>query len=264
MPVHLDSIVKESDEFQYKVLDGILQNDLVEPDSFCMSKDKKITSATKYILNKNKEKIGKTVVTFRMNDDGPELLDVDLTLLSQEPVKLFFDKRLDASSDANEYYDVHDVKDERHFQIETVNRCSLHKESIVDSEEEVYLSVFPFQLDVFDSVDDFNKKAGFDKPIKSGDFEIEIPGFSEDYVGVGGLFLNNLDVICSAMIGKVVSFEDMTIIIGGIEFEVVIIKLNTGIGIIPLVVSKDVFDLTKLDKDKTIVMIGDIKADFVK
>ena len=262
MPVHLDSIVNESDEIQYKLLDGILKNDLEVPDSVCVSKDEKKVAATKFFVNDKKEKIGKTVVTFMNNNKSPELLDIDLTLLSEKPIKLFFEKRLDASSEANEYYDV--ISDEKHFQIETVNRCSVEDESIEGCEREVYLSAFPFQLDVYDSVDGFNKKVGLDKPIKSGDFELEIQGFAEDFVGVGGVFLDNLDVICSVMIGIVESFKDMKIIIGGNEFEIVLIQLKTGIGIIPVIASRKVFDLTRLDKGKTIVMLADIMADFVK
>ncbi len=264
MPVHLDSIINESDEIQYKLLDGILSNDLENPDSVCFSEDKRKFAVTKYFLNNKKEKIGKTVVTFMTNSEqtAHELLDIDLTLLSNKPIKLLFEKRLEASSEANEYYDV--IGDEKHFQIETVNRCNLHKEMIEGTEEEVYVSAFPFQLDVFDSVDGFNKKVGLDKPIKTGGFELEIQGFAEDFVGVGGVFLDNLDVICSVMIGIVESFEDMTVNIGGNEFEVVLIQLKTGIGIIPVIASRKVFDLTGLDKGKTIVMIADIKADFVK
>ena len=263
MPVHLDSIVNESDEIQYRLLDGILSNDLEKPDSVCFSEDKRKVAATKYFLDDKKNKIGKTVVTFMTNSDqtSHELLDIDLTLLSDKPIKLLFEKKLEASSEANEYYDV--ISDEKHFQIETVNRCYLHKDNIEGTEEEVYLSAFPFQLDVFDSVDGFNKKVGLDKPIKTGGFELEIQGFAEDFVGVGGVFLNNLDVICSVMIGVVESFEDMKITIGGNDFEVVLIQLKTGIGTIPVVASRKVFDLTSLDKGKTIVMIADIKADFV-
>lgn len=264
MPVHLDSIVNESDDIQYKLLDGILSNDLEKPDSVYFSEDKRKVAATKYFLDDKKNKIGKTVVTFMTNSDqtSPELLDIDLTLLSEKTIKLLFEKKLEASSEANEYYDV--ICDEKHFQIETVNRCSLHKDSIEGTEEEVYLSAFPFQLDVFDSVDGFNKKVGLDKPIKTGGFELEIQGFAEDFVGVGGVFLNNLDVICSVMIGIVESFEDKNINIGGNDFEVVLIQLKTGIGIIPVIASRKVFDLSSLDKGKTIVMIADIKADFVK
>ena len=49
------------------------------------------------------------------------------------------------------------------------------------------------------------------------------------------------------MIGIVESFEDMTVNIGGNEFEVVLIQLKTGIGIIPVIASRKVFDLTGLD-----------------
>lgn len=59
--------------------------------------------------------------------------------------------------EANEYYDVITTDDGLHFQIETANRYSI-KGEVEGTTREVYLSAFPFMLDIYDNIEVFNEK----------------------------------------------------------------------------------------------------------
>lgn len=269
MPVHFNAILNEKNKNIEKItndlLNGILQKDLQNPDDVYVTKNKKKFTITKYIINVNtNEKIGKTVITAQTNQENTtyEIIDVDLTLLS-EPIELFFEKKLTTSSDSNEYYNVHTIDDERHFQIETVNRCVIEKD-IINSKQKVYLSAFPFQLEIYNNIDEFNKTHGFQKPIRVANMDFKVQGYAEDMVAYGGLFTSNVEEICSFIIGKVVSFVDVKALIGGIIVDFVIIKIKTALGILPIAASREVFDLTNLKINKIIVMLADVKADFIK
>lgn len=271
MPVHFNSIINEYDNdsinLKSLLLAGIIENDLDNADNVYGSKNKKKFTATKYIIdNDNNEKIGKSVITIMVNHKKKinEILDIDLTLLNESYVQLFFDEKLIESTEANEYYDVHTIDNEVHFQIETVNRCTVEEENIVDTIQKVYLSAFPFKLSIFNTIDDFNKEYGFAKPIKIRDTELEVHGYSEEMVGVGGFFTENMDEICSFIIGKIISFDDINAIIGGIKLSFTIIRIRTAFGIIPVAASRDVFDLSNMSKGKVLAMLADIKADFIK
>lgn len=267
MPVHFNSILNEqskgSEELQNSILNGILQNDLQNPDDVCVNKDMNKFTITKYIIDINKnEKIGKTVITMMTNEEqkAHEVIDIDLTLLSDKTIKLNFENKLDKSSDSNEYYDVIIANNDVHCQIETVNRLAKEEKNIIGTTQDVYISIFPFQLNVFNTIGEFNKEYGFSRPIKVG----KTYGYSEEFAVPGGIFRGNTDEICSFIIGKVVSYKDITGIIGGIKVPFTIINLKTVFGIVPIATSRDTFDLSNLSKNKIIVMFADVKADFLK
>lgn len=271
MPVHFNSILNEqnkgSEELQNSILNGILQNDLQNPDDVFVNKDKNKFTITKYIMDINKnEKVGKSVITMMTNEEQKvhEVIDIDLTLLSDKPVKLNFENKLDKSSDSNEYYDVIIDNNDVHCQIETVNRLVKEEKSIIGTAQDVYISIFPFQLNVFNTIEDFNKEYVFSKPIKVGKTNFEVHGYSEEFAGPGGMLRGNTDEICSFIIGKVVSYKDITGIIGGIKVPFTIIKLKTAFGIVPVAASRDTFDLSNLSENKIIVMFADVKVDFLK
>ena len=75
------------------------------------------------------------------------IIDIDIILDNDNTSRIHFLKKLAASSEANEYYDAEVVGQGGHLQIETVNRNAC-KEEIVDTEQEVYISAFPFSVEV--------------------------------------------------------------------------------------------------------------------
>ena len=65
---------------------------------------------------------------------------------------------MDEYSESNEYYHV-ESENENYFEVETVNRSAIENE-IEGEKHEVYVSAFPFELNVYDTIDEFNKFAG--------------------------------------------------------------------------------------------------------
>lgn len=263
MPVHLNSIIKNKEK-ENDIFLGIIKNDFNNPTDVFISEDKTIIIATKDIFNKdNMEIIGKEVITTKLSkdEDSYEILDVDLELLNENKITLEFDSKLEESSDSNEYYNVHTIDNDIHFQIETVNRYQIEDKDIVNKRKDVYISAFPLALSIFSNMEEANKALGFLKPIKVKDLDLEVKGYREDFVGNGDIFFGH---VSSLIIGRVVSFSSVNAIIGEELVPFTLIKVKTSIGIIPVVASKDVFDLSNLEEDKLIVMIANVKADFVK
>ena len=276
MPLHLESILSSKDENDKKreseVLTAILQKDIYVNDLVFATKDGAKVILTKNLINElNNKIIGKIVFTLSSNKEEKtlEVLDVDITLSNDNPVELCFDELLDGSSDANEYYEVYTPYD-IHFQIETVNRYTVEDESLLDKTKSVFLSAFPFKLDIYNNIDEYNEKTGLKdinveeclKDIDIKDLSSYTIGFSEEFAAPGYAIKDCKD-ICSFVIGKVISFEDVNVKFGDILCPFVIIKISTAFGIIPIAASRKCFDLTNLSVDKIIVMLADIKADFI-
>ena len=266
-----DSIIKKKNKKKEKlkelILEGILQVDLKASDEVFVSKNKKKFTITKYIkdIEKN-QKIGKTVITLMTNKENRshEIMDIDITLLNDNPTELYFEEKLNGSSDTNEYYNVCTIKNDIHFQVETVKRYSIEEPELTNTKQNVYVSIFPFRLTVYENIDELNKNLGFKKPIKTGIANLEVHGFSEEFAGIGEPFVGNKEEICSFIIGKVVSFQEVNAIIGGIEIPFTIINLKTGFGTHPVAASKETFNLSNLSKDKLLAMLADVKVDFIK
>ncbi|MCL2739982.1 MAG: hypothetical protein FWE47_02140 [Oscillospiraceae bacterium] len=264
MPVHFNSFVgKDKDES--KLLSSIVTKNIEKSDEVFGSREKQVFHATNYFIDeKTKEKIGKIVITILGREKTNEIVDLDITLLSENAVELNFLEKLDKSSEANEYYEVSTIDDERHFQIETVNRYSLEQSDIENTKQTVYLSLFPFQLNLYDNIKEFDKEFGFAEPIKVGETDMHVHGFAEDMVAVGGLLSGNLDEPSSFVIGKVKDFADVIAVMGEVPVSFTIIRVDTAMGEIPVAASREQFDLKELAAGKTICILADVKADFKK
>ena len=179
MPVHLNSIIKNKEK-ENDIFLGIIKNDFNNPTDVFISEDKTIIIATKDIFNKdNMEIIGKEVITTKLSkdEDSYEILDVDLELLNENKITLEFDSKLEESSDSNEYYNVHTIDNDIHFQIETVNRYQIEDKDIVNKRKDVYISAFPLALSIINNMEEGNKALGFLKPIKVKDLDLEVKGY---------------------------------------------------------------------------------------
>lgn len=260
MPLRMNSIINNESKKE-SVFAGIVTKDIQNPDSLIATSDKKKLHITKNIIDKRTgEIIGKSVITVMATDNALEIKDVDIVIKNENPTKLNFLKKLDESSESNEYYHV-ECENENHFEVETVNRSAIENE-IEGQKHEVYVSAFPFELNIYDTIEDANKALGFGKPVKIDYMDLEVSGYSEQFMAPGNTL--GSQEACSFIIGTVKTFREVNSIIGEEEVEFIIVQLDTAIGTIPVAVSRDVFDLEKLYAGKIIVMFADIKIDFVK
>lgn len=265
MPVHFNSFIPDKEEeLKTHLFANMIQKYTENADDIFVSDDKKNIHMGSYFKDtKTGKNIGKVVITLILNDEEKQLqiVDTDITLLTDNKVKLHFETKLKESSEANEYYEVYPTEDERHFNIETVNRYSLKQDEIEGTDQEVYISLFPFQLEVFNDEEEMNKHFGFGK-------EIDIPGIGKKVVRLDpkmmavGSVMSGSEEPSSFIVGKVNDYRDLEVDIAGVKISFTIINIETAIGNIPVAVNKENFDLRNIGKDKIVCMVADVKADF--
>lgn len=264
MPVHFNSFIADNDEqLRTKLFSDIVSKYTEDAEDIFVSDDKKKIHITNYFKNiKTKENIGKVVITLIVREDNIELVDTDIVLLNENRTKLHFEEKLEESSEANEYYIVYELNQEKHFDIETVNRYTISN-NIEGNDIDVYLSAFPFQLDVFENEEELNKAMGMGK-------EIDIPAIGKKVITIDPKLMSDGRVMtgsnepCSFVIGEVKDFKDVEVSIADNNIKFTILIINTAIGDMPVATNGENFDLSKLKKGALIGMVADIKADFKK
>ena len=130
MPVHFNSFIADKEEdFRKKLFSDIVTKYTERADNVFVSDDKtKIHMTTFFKDIHAKKEIGKVVITLIVRADSIKLVDTDVILLSDHKTKLHFEEKLEESSEANEYYLVYDLDQEKHFDIETVNRYTISED----------------------------------------------------------------------------------------------------------------------------------------
>lgn len=261
MPVHFESYIKNGSN-ENEILAEV--NNIIEkPDAVYMVPDGKKVLVSQFLKDKNdsNKRIGKIVVTIVTNDEKKinEIVDVDLTLDSNKAVTLSFDRILKESSISNEYYDV--SASGVHFQIETVDRYMVNEPGLMNCEIDANLSLFPFKMNAFDTLDELNEAIGFRKPVELGAIHEKVHGLAEDFFGVGGMILG-VEEPCSVLIGKVESFKEVKCDFGKKEIEFTVIYLNTALGVLPVAANRNNFYLDNMKVGSYIMMFADVKADF--
>ena len=262
MPLHLDSIT--NDNRDSSLLAWMLQEGMNDCDAIFISEDHLFFHIQKNIVDLiTNDVIGRLIYTIKNNEERKtlEVLDLDIVLNNPNPSTLrFLDLR--SGSEANEYYEVETLEDEQHLEIETVNR---HTEpgDLLKTERNVYISVFPFQLSVYESINEFNKWAGFEKPVTVGNTDLKVGGFSETFTMIGGMFEGKGDreEHYSFMLGTIESFRDVKIAFGETILDFVIASVNTALGVVPVTMGREVFDLSNLSQGCIVAMNADVKAD---
>ena len=268
MPLHFGAITNDSQNSD--LLAHLLTKELNNVDNAIVSEDGRIVHATTYMRDVNSgDRLGKYVFTMKKDDKKMFLkrkkkslgiLDVDITLDSKDPVELKFLEKLNCSSDANEYYNVETVDEGRHLQIETVNRNAVKQKEIVDSVLSVKASAFPFQLDIYDDMTALNIALGLHN-IKNEQTGIIIEGLSETFTASGSLTKDD-ETAYSYLVGTVKSYREVLVSFGERALPFIIAQVETGLGLLPTAMSREVFDLSKLETGSVVSMYAYIKADF--
>ena len=155
MPLHLNSITNDSQNSE--PFAWMLQKGMDECDSIFITEDQKYFHIRCNILDKlSGQNIGKLVYTILHGEKTLEIKDLDIVWNNDTPTLLQFNTLRDGSSDTNEYYEAETVEEGQHLEIETVNRHVV-PEDILNTEREVFISAFPFELSVYADIDAFNE-----------------------------------------------------------------------------------------------------------
>ena len=255
MPLRFNSI---SNDLPTNTFAWILQEPFQNADEGDMSKDKKhICCSATFVDSLTDSPVGKFTYTLEVKEDSMELLDVDITLLNDELSELEFVSKLENSSDANEYYQVEVVGEDHHVNIETVNRYLVGGE-LEGTIRKVSLSAFPFELNVFNDMGEFNRMFGFDKEREVGDTGLTVSGFADNFAGC-----SFDEDVYSIIAGKVKAYKDVRLSTDKEDYDYVIAWLDTALGTLPTAMGREVFDLKELAVGKTIVMNTYIKANLI-
>ncbi len=264
MPLHLDSIM--NDKMKRDVFAWVLQECMDGCDSLFLSEDKKFFHIRRNIIDGlSGDTIGKFIYTLLLGDNVLEIKDIDIVWDNDKPTLLRFNLLREWSSGSNERYGVEAVNEGQHLEIETVNRHVVNK-ALVGTEREVFVSAFPFELNLYENIDAFNKWAGFKDPITVGGTDIMVHGFSPKFTMPSRMFgdAEEKNENYSFVLGEVVSFRDVEVTFGETVTSFVLAKVDTALGIIPVGMSRDVFNLEELEVGSIVAMNADIKVDLAK
>lgn len=261
MPLRLDSITPNSTD--PALMAWILQRGTQECNSAFATDDKKYIHMRRPLTDSLSGKpVGHLVFTVLNNETEKqlEILDIDITLNPEQPSRIKFVDLLNRS-DSNEYYEV-ESNQEQHLVVETVNRFTEPGE-LINTEREVKISMFPFQLGIYKDIDEYNREMGFGKPVDAGGTGLLIYGLSEKFCMPGSAFNEDKDNDdhYSLIIGTVKSFRDVAFDFGENRFPFVLAQVDTAVGTVPVAMGRDVFDLSELKAGCTVVMNTVVKAD---
>lgn len=264
MPLNLGSITNDTQNEEAYA--WILQRGINEGESVFVTEDQKYLHIRSQITDRiSGRAIGRIVYTVKHRETFLEIEDIDIVWNNAIPTCLHFNTLKDGSSDACEYYEVETMQDGQHLEIETVNRHVV-SEDILGTKREVYISAFPFELSVYADMDAFNQWAGFGDGITVGNTEFKVGGFSERFAMPGGMFRkkDDNDESYSFMIGRVISYQDVEIAFGQAVYPFILAQVDTALGVIPVSMSREVFDLANLKEGCVVAMNTEIKADLAK
>ena len=262
MPLHLNSVTNDSDNSN--VLAWIFSQVNDSELGFASKNSNYIHLFKPLVDSISKKQIGRIVYTLKNNDAEKrlEVLDVDIVFENSQSVDLSFLSLRKGSSDSNEYYDV-ELKNGKsgHMSIETVNRHMIEEE-ICGTTRKVHLCAFPFKLSLYNSMEALNKALGFTKPVKVGDTDFEVSGFSDEFVAPGDLFGAEDGETFSFILGRIESYREVLLQMGKINLPFILADVTTGAGTIPIPMGKEVFNLQELHEGSYVAMHADVKADF--
>lgn len=264
MPIRFNAISNDSPSIPFANIVGPI---FQECNGAYMAADKiHFVGRSEMIDRKTGDLIGHYVYTMCIHPEESfhELLDVDIVLCAPAPTKLQFITKKAESSDSNEYYDVEIPNTAQRLLVETVNRYAIEGE-VEGTEQDVYISAFPYKLSVYKNIDEFNKTMGFKKAHPIGKTGLKTGGLSSTFTAPGGA-LSSSDATStgSMVIGTVENFRDVSIDVGEVRYDFVLAQVSTALGSIPVAMGREVFDLRKLRKGKLVAMFADIKADMAK
>ena len=262
MPLHLDAMTNDPQNPSYLAhILGPLFQDTCE--AFATPDKKYFCGRSRMIDMITNEPIGNFVYTIWSNEREKcsEIKDLDITLDNPTVTPFRFLEMLDKSEDTTEYYHVETDDTEAHLEIETVNRIAIPG-SIVNSIQNASISAFPFQLTMFDSIDDLNRFFGFKEKTRVGSTDLYVSGLSDTFIAPRGVLSEkDADDAYTLIFGTVTSFRDVQVDMGQTRLDFVLAKVRTALGVIPVAMGRDVFSIEGLCPGKVLAMNAYVKAD---
>lgn len=185
------------------------------------------------------------------------ILDEDITLPSKDSIKLQLMRQMGETSFSTQIFNaVIPGTDYPPFWIETVNRFTAHPH-LEGKNVEGTVNFFPNRLTCYPDMAALNRAYGWPA-------EITDPKFRELGITSVGYSDNFLAMIegYPKLFGTVVSAREIRTSVGSLDMEFVSAKVRTALGVIPVPINKDLFNIEAIEPGNALDMSGTIALDF--
>lgn len=260
MPIHIESMYEKEDADRLLAWFVTGFNDC---DLLGASDDKKYLIMQKRLNNTiDGNTFGRVVYNLFVDEEANnlEIKDIDVVLDNPNFSQLTFAEKLEQSSESNEYYEVITENHGLRASIETVNHQLVSSE-LLGTTQNVHISIFPFNIKIFDTMENLSAEFGLDKEVNVGDEKYKISGLADYFVASWNKFESTDEDPFSYVIGNVVGVKDVSIQADNEVISFAIVTCDTEFGQVPVAMNRKSFDLTKLAPGKIVMMDACVKAE---
>ena len=241
MPLHLEGIMKQpiSPEDLQETVEELYNT----PTSSFSSINRFYHLRTEMVDENTGDIIGHFVLSVIRNEkaDRNDVVDTDLSFKSDEPVRLWFEQMAGPTVYGSQGYEAITLDDdieEQYLYLETVNRYTDYP-NLNTHEADVYISVFPKEVSMYDSMEALNGATG------------------KEY---SDRFIEECEDV-SFLTGTVQSVRDVKVVKGKLDMSFVLADVKTVLGTVPVAMSRDVFDIDGIAPGRVLAMKAHISAD---
>ena len=207
------------------------------------------------------EPLGKLVYTLGEDD---KVLDVDLLLQNQNTAELELLQEFGPFQEWNKNYIAAVSGSGQQFVAEAANRF-VPGEDIEGGKVQASVSAFPWSIDIFASLKALNGAMGFGYSEQAEDIIPSAGGFAG---GFSRRFtmpcVESVESFYSTIVGIVTGMRDVRLAAGDLMLDFIIVDLATGLGPLPIAVSRNAFDLNGLKEGAWVIMNASVKAELAE
>ena len=109
-----------------------------------------------------------------------------------------------------------------------------------------------------------NSSMGFSKPVKVGPTDYHVDGLSDTFISPANMIMKKSEDGESFLVGTVIGCQDVKVNMGKADLTFVIAQVKTALGIVPVAMSRDVFNIDGICPGKVLAMAAVVKADLSK
>lgn len=264
MPISANAFTKSEQEAEYILLDlmDYVIKKMLDGTYYAIDgKHVQMAASCKNIITK--EDIVRVIFTIIQKGNERSIVDTNIISKKEHFKKLYFANKIRQEKEGYAFYDVKD-EDGRLYQVQTVNDYVLD-ESIVKKTLEVAVTLLPFQIEVYDSIEQYNEVKGISNqilPTFNGNDTKEVRmGVGEDFSVPGTLVSGNPNEVFSMVLGKVLSARKCDIDFSGRIITCYYVEIKSGDGSIPVIFSTDLVNNQEIKEGDLLEIMGDLKVD---
>lgn len=200
------------------------------------------------------ETIGHFVLSVIYNEKAGrhDVVDSDITFLSDTPVRLYFEKQIGEDNYGTPCYEavtLDDDIDEQYLHVETVNRFTGYP-NLNTHEADLNIALFPKEVKMFDSIEQLNDQLD---PAFNGIQERPEDGYTDRFIAESqeGSFL----------VGTVKDMKNVSVSVGKLDLDFLLVQMETALGTVPAAMSPEVFGLDGIAPGKVLAMKAFVSGD---